>query len=297
MDTLRTPLRTLLTSALLVGLAGAAWAAPYEATFSVYSMEPDGGGGWTPGQETSDTINGNFTDGGGAPRSTADVIANGFSFNAGAFNLFTDRTGLSEVVTTGPPTAVITRFQLGTAANFTNPAPNTAGDFTGATWLMGLNGAARAFVWVDTGIFGITTSFTLPVPLTGVLGVGGTTIVTVDNVGFAPDVTATVQGASWTTGAAVAQTGPTTAPANVTTTGSGWHTVTTTGGGQFQQISLVTPVQVTATQTSLIGSSTSVQAFFGRLDISMPMVPEPGTLLLTATGVAGLVLLGRRRGA
>lgn len=297
MDNLRISLRTLLASALLAGLASAAWAAPYQASFSVYGMEDDGMGGFTPGTPTVDAISGSFTTGGGAPRSTADVIANGFGFNASAFNLFTDRTGLSDVVTTGPPTAILTRFQLGTDPNFTNPAPNTAGSFAGGTGLMGLNGAARAFVWVDTGVFGITTSFTLPVPLTGVLGVGGATTVTVANTGFAPDVTAVVSGANWRTGMAVAQTGPTTAPVNVTTTGSDWHTVTTTGGAQFQQISLVTPVQVTATQTSLLGSSTSLQAFFGRLDISMSMVPEPSTLLLASAGVVGLVLLGRRRGA
>jgi len=60
-----------------------------------------------------------------------------------------------------------------------------------------------------------------------------------------------------------------------------------TAGGQVSQLTLVTPTFVDA-----LGNALPV---FVRERFEFQAIPEPGTLLLIGTGVAGLALLGRRR--
>lgn len=100
-------------------------------------------------------------------------------------------------------------------------------------------------------------------------------------------VSVTVQGAAWTTGAAVIPLSPASAVM------SGFlHGPASGGASSAANVSgvvrLVTPIVVNTN----IGSLPTLPAF-GVLDLHF--VPEPGTLLLVAGGFAGLAMAGRRR--
>jgi hypothetical protein len=73
-------------------------------------------------------------------------------------------------------------------------------------------------------------------------------------------------------------------------TGTGMYTGTDsrTPGG-LGQVTLVSPSRVTTN----IAGGTLILVTFGKLTLNF--VPEPGTLLLLGSGVAGLAILGRRR--
>jgi len=53
-------------------------------------------------------------------------------------------------------------------------------------------------------------------------------------------------------------------------------------------ITLITPIKVV---TSLAGTT----AVFGILTLNFLPIPEPGTLLLLGSGIAGLAVLGRKK--
>ena len=83
---------------------------------------------------------------------------------------------------------------------------------------------------------------------------------------------------------------------NLTATGNGWTTGTASigsvsvSGTAFNgtSVTLVTPTLISTN----IGASAVIPAF---ATMTLSFVPEPGTLLLLASGVAGLAVLGRKR--
>ena len=111
----------------------------------------------------------------------------------------------------------------------------------------------------------------LNIPLS-VVGVGGFTQV----VGA---VNLTVIGAPWTTGTAAVGT--------ITAMG-GAAPASNTGAGSGT-VQLVTPIFISTN----IGGASAVVPAFGIL--SLHFVPEPGTLMLLGSGIAGLVAFGRSR--
>jgi len=84
---------------------------------------------------------------------------------------------------------------------------------------------------------------------------------------------------------------------NLTANGNGWTTGTVALGTLSQSgsplsgnnVKLVTPVLISTN----LGGSSALLPMFGILDLTF--VPEPGTLLLLASGVAGLAMVGRKR--
>ena len=156
-----------------------------------------------------------------------------------------------------------------------NGTGNFAFDFAGnGGGLMAVTGAANICVNILDGAGDCSTSptFNITVPFTqgpGVngIGLGGAPIATPP--GF---VNVTVMGNMWTTGAVTLAPGFSASGSPL----SGGH------------VKLVTP---TVISTNLAGSE--VIPSFAILDLTF--VPEPGTLVLLASGVAGLALVGRKR--
>ena len=113
-----------------------------------------------------------------------------------------------------------------------------------------------------TGTIKVNVGIFIPVPLNSInLGVGGST-----NAPFSIDA------AAWSTGTGLVNTG-------VNVIGA------TSGTGS--PLTLVSPTFVSALGNLL--------PIFSQLTLSSVSIPEPGSLLLIGTGVAGLALLGRRR--
>jgi hypothetical protein len=134
----------------------------------------------------------------------------------------------------------------------------------------------------------------IPIPLTagGTRGVGIGGLITVNGFGAA-GVKASLAGAPWTIGTAVASTGTTT---NGGPTGSfarsgfahGPASGTTSTARRGGAVQLVTPLQIATSFSGL-----ERVGFIARL--TLVFVPEPATALLLGGGVAVLALHGRRR--
>jgi len=151
-------------------------------------------------------------------------------------------------------------------------AHNAIGNFAGVggagfSGQMPVNGAAKICLF---GTCGAAVS-NLSVPLTVVGGPGGSALVT-------GAVNLTVIGAPWTTG---------TAAVGVNTLMGGVNPASNTGAPSGT-VTLVTPIFVSTN----IGASAIVPGF-GIL--TLHFVPEPGTLMLLGSGIAGLVAFGRSR--
>jgi hypothetical protein len=131
---------------------------------------------------------------------------------------------------------------------------------------MPINGAAKICLF---GTCGAAVS-NLSVPLT-VVGQGGQALVT-------GAVNLTVIGAPWTTG---------TAAVGVNTVMGGVNPASNTGAPSGT-VTLVTPIFVSTN----IGASAIVPGFG---IMTLQFVPEPGTLMLLGSGIAGLVAFGRSR--
>ena len=146
-------------------------------------------------------------------------------------------------------------------------AANAAGGFSGGT----LGGTMPLVGTTKVCLFGACSAAVanLAVPLAPV-GAGGFAQVTAA-------VNLTVIGAPWTTG--------TVAIGTVTAMGGGAPASNT--GAASGTLSLVTPVFVS---TNIAPSA--VVPVFGILNLHF--VPEPGTLVLLGSGIAGLVAFGRR---
>jgi len=156
---------------------------------------------------------------------------------------------------------------------------NAAGNFTGVNTtsgggLMAIKGVANVclFATCSPSAFpsNITVPFTTGPGLNGV-GLGGLPI-TVKGV-----VNVTVNGNGWTTGTACtdSSTGPQCQSGSPLASG---------------HVKLVSPVKI---QTN-IGAS-AVLPMWAVMELQFGVIPEPGTLLLLASGVAGLALVGRKR--
>jgi hypothetical protein len=149
---------------------------------------------------------------------------------------------------------------------------NGAGVFAGAplNGVMALGGNLRVCLFATCGAFPAN----LRVPLS-VVGVGGFHSI-------ANAVNETVVGAPWTVGMAavgtITQMGFQHGPASLASS-------TASASGQVR---LVTPIFVSTNIAAI-----SVLSAFGIM--TLHYVPEPGTLLLLCTGIAGLVLFGRTK--
>ena len=152
-------------------------------------------------------------------------------------------------------------------------AANGAGSFAGVGGdgvfggVMPINGAAKVC------LFGSCSAAVsnLSVPLT-VVGQGGVALVT-------GAVNLTVIGAPWTTG---------TAAVGTAFTAMGGVSPLSNTGAPSGVVTLVTPTFISTN----IGASAVLPAF-GILNLHF--VPEPGTLMLLGSGIAGLVAFGRSR--
>ena len=151
---------------------------------------------------------------------------------------------------------------------------NGGGAFGGAPFggAMPINGVAKVCLFSPC-ISGPPANLIVPLTL---LGSGGSaTVATLVNI--------TAIGAPWTVGTASVGT--------VTITGfkHGAASLTSsTVGANGGSIKLVTPIFVS---TNI--SASAVVPVFGILDLTF--VPEPGTLLLLGSGIAGLIMTGRKR--
>ena len=131
-----------------------------------------------------------------------------------------------------------------------------------------------------------TTSVTTPI--TKGVGVGGLL-----TAGGAGTLRFSVSAAPWTLGTVtLMSTNMTGLPVTQTRTGllHGPASNTSTAAAASGVVQLVTPMQIT---TFNVGGNNEKLAFFGTIRIQF--VPEPGLLLLLGSGVAGLLVLGRRR--
>ena len=151
-------------------------------------------------------------------------------------------------------------------------AHNATGNFVGVGGggfggQMSVNGSAKVC------LFGPCSAAVanLNVPLS-VVGVGGAAIVT-------GAVNITVIGAPWTTG---------TAAIGTAFTAMGGVSPLSNTGAPSGNVTLVTPIFIS---TNVAGSE--VVPGFGIL--TLHFVPEPGTLMLLGSGIAGLVAFGRSR--
>ncbi|CAG1008229.1 hypothetical protein MYXO_03699 [Myxococcaceae bacterium] len=173
------------------------------------------------------------------------------------------------------------KFWMGATLPVTDPAAfpiagvralvsNGAGSFAGGSGVMAITGSGNVCLFSPcaSAVANVDVPFTMG-PGTRGVGIGGGPILASGYV----DVT--VQGAPWTVGIAT-----------VMTVMGG--TAMATGYVAGNNVQLVTPVVINTN----IGASATLSAF-GILNLTF--VPEPSTLLLLASGVATLALLGRTR--
>lgn len=159
----------------------------------------------------------------------------------------------------------------GAIAGIQVTASNAAGAFGGVGGAgfggaMPLNGFAKVCLFFTCA----SAAANVSVPL-NVIGAGG-----VAAVGAAVNVT--VVGAPWTTGTAAVGT----------VTAMGGVSPLSNTGAPSGNVSLVTPIFISTS----VGGSEVIPAF---AYLSLHFVPEPGTLMLLGSGIAGLVAFGRSR--
>ena len=135
--------------------------------------------------------------------------------------------------------------------------------------VMPINGFAKVCLFDFCGSKNNGANLNIPL---SVVGAGGFTQVT-------GAVNLTVIGAPWTTGTAAVGT----------VTAMGGAAPNSATGNESGTVQLVTPIFIS---TNIAGASAVVPAF-GIL--SLHFVPEPGTLMLLGSGIAGLVAFGRSR--
>jgi hypothetical protein len=135
---------------------------------------------------------------------------------------------------------------------------------------MPLNGSARVCLFASCGKANNAANLNIPLSVVG--GPGGSTTVT-------GAVNLTVVGAPWTTGTAAVGT----------ITQMGFALPNSNTGANSGVVRLVTPIFIS---TNIAGASAVVPAF---AFLTLHFVPEPGTLMLLGSGIAGLVAFGRSR--
>ena len=165
----------------------------------------------------------------------------------------------------------------------TGPAGLTACDVqAGAAPAGGFGGDSPLAGNAKIGLFGPPPFAFLTVPLSAI-GVQGATAMVSSPLG----VSITAFGNGWTTG--TVQVIGTTGPFNGQLLAQATGTDQRTAGGAGT-IVLVTP---TLARTNVAGSENLPLI----TSLTLNFVPEPGTLLLLGSGIAGLAMLGRRRKA
>jgi hypothetical protein len=135
---------------------------------------------------------------------------------------------------------------------------------------MPLNGSARVCLFASCGKANNAANLNIPLSVVG--GPGGSTTVT-------GAVNLTVVGAPWTTGIAAVGT----------ITQMGGAAPASNTGAASGTVKLVTPIFIS---TNIAGASAVVPAF---AILNLHFVPEPGTLMLLGSGIAGLMAFGRSR--
>jgi hypothetical protein len=198
----------------------------------------------------------------------------------------------------GPATPTITRWALPGATGIDwlafTLSQNLSGSFSGVSGgppgggPMGLSGMAKiCFYFYPPCISNISMPLTLTTGRAG-FGIGGTRTTT-------GSVNVTVQNAPWTIGQPVM----TLHTPNTTT----W-TPTLAGGFAHGPASLTSSTAQTSGVVQLVTVSKVYTTLTGAFPeypltgiLTLHFVPEPGTLLLLASGVAVLAALGRRRGS
>jgi hypothetical protein len=214
---------------------------------------------------------------------TVTVSSGNGSFTEPA-GLFTGSVMLPTALFTG--VALINGLTIGNFANGTKTI-NTAGAIAGPRTVDVIrpgNGALGGEgPLLGTAFVNVLGLFNLAVPLSAIGSNGASTYV------IAGTLAVTAVATGWTTGT-VMLTGVTTA----TPGGNNINTVTFQGydnrtPGHNGVIQVISPFKViTNAAGNLPGIALQTLTFFGA-------VPEPGTLLLIGSGVAGLAILGRKR--
>jgi len=203
------------------------------------------------------------------------------------------------VTTTTAVNSVIAKQGLGKAAGTWSIGGATAqagtGELCGVTVPLGsacVNGGGLGGAVSLLGTISVDVGILIPINLQAAkVGLGGAYTTPNGNFKF--------EAAPWTTGVGKVGVTSTTTMTNfflgttftmtntfnVTATTTGTPSLTELAGAGSSQLTLVSPTFVSA-----LGNILPVIA-----SNSFHVVPEPGTILLVASGVGGLVLLGRRR--
>jgi len=194
----------------------------------------------------------------------ADASGGGFTLPAGAI---TGSFATDPVL--GPGYPIVS--QQGALTSVLGSFGPSGGDVVGS---MGFTGSWQ---W---GLFGPPPAFFVDLPI-GPLGVGGSE--TRSTVLPSGTITYRMDGATWTTGSASVSTPGVTDPLVAV----GFDGRDASGVGEIRLVSplLVDPVSLGVTAAEPAGFATLVLHF----------VPEPATLLLLSSGIAGLVMLGRTK--
>ena len=252
---------TALAMGVLLPLSAQAAVADFTGTLTVF---------WGTGSGTlsSDSY---------ATSGTASWLAAGssVSFGLSASEFFVDGGGFERTINTGTPNLV---YQIGSVVN----TSTSAGSFSGSPGSFG-GTMSTGLVWTLslglTPLPGVLATITVPVNA----GSPGTQTAMASLLGL--PITATGFANAWSTGSITADDsglGTTGVQTAFTVTGS--HALTPGGGS----VSLVTPFLL-----AVHGDITGHRAGYARLDLAFTVMPEPGTALLLASGVAALVAAGR----